>query len=341
MPNWVDKLIASRRVINQVRSDQTNDRIPESAHELHDFCQVVESPMPDHHVPLRIEVNVPGYRLYMLNPLFENDFPKDHPPVPLLTALCEDRLSAESKIHLAFTLSKSFWQYYESDWVRTPWNLENLLLLPLHNHGYTITTFNAGTHIPFLKIDSTPLDTPFLPEYEPQDPSNRANRMHRYPYILNLCLLLVLLCCEEIPLPPNYPTGVNEIYFFCSRYINSERLSWPIINITDPKKRKVYQKIVAHCLPKPYSDICLDIAERRAMLRDKVVRPLYDLLQSMQNPDPAHAPKTEVAGLQTNSRASTGVENKETRLMYAFELNLDAPANDTFQRGFTKMDQGY
>ena len=258
-----------------------------------------------HRVPIRIEGSIPGHKLYKLDPVFIDDCPEDHAPIPLSKALRENLLSARSKIHLAFTLSKSFWQYYESDWMRAAWNFETVYLLPQLNDGHAIVTLDPEAQMPFLTINAITPDGISFPEYEPEDPSSGTKRMHRYPYILNLCLLLVLLCTETGSLPTP-PVKMDEIYYFCAGKIKHKRSIWPVIDLVDKYKQE-YRRIVAHCLPQPCKDICRSLAERRAMLRDNVVRPLYDLLQRMQGPDTDDALETEVAGLQINSRVNTDV----------------------------------
>ncbi|KAF2804923.1 subtilisin-like protein [Mytilinidion resinicola] len=219
----------------------------------------------------------------------------DYAPIPLSTALKNNLLSSTSKIQLAFTLSKAFWQYYESDWMRAAWNFQTVQLLPQRDEDERcgIATLDCEAEVPFLKIDTISPDGPFFSEYEPQN-----QRMHRYPYILNLCLLLVLLCTEQGSPHESSPTQ-NRIYSFCAMKIKHKQSVWPVIELSDERKRK-YKEIVRKCLPNPREDICLSLAERRAWLRDNVVRPLYELLQDMQCSDTDDAPETEEAGLQTN-----------------------------------------
>jgi hypothetical protein len=244
---------------------------------LMDFCRMVETQLFNHCRPLRIEGSVPEHQLYELIPVRVYDFPDDHAPVSLLRAVREDLLSARKKIHIAFTLAKSFWQYYDSELMHATWSLDTIYLLPQRGDP---TTLNLETQAPFLSMEAIRTPARSVSELQPRRFKDGEPCMHRHPYILNLCLLLVLLCTETGELPANLPT-VNGIYLFCQDKIGVQARNWPSID-TNERYRKIYRNIVKECLPQSLcKPIGSSVEERRDMLRDNIVQPLYNVLTGM------------------------------------------------------------
>ncbi|KIW22421.1 uncharacterized protein PV07_12308 [Cladophialophora immunda] len=253
---------------------------------LNDFCTI-------------LGWNITCFRIYItktgatqhfchgVEEVFSTIFPEKGRPLFLFTALKEGKLSARHKIFLAFIISKAFWQYYDSDWMNVEWSVETIQLLQ---------TSNPESETPFLKIKSTTSDGLMKRKLESQNTSEGIPQLHRYPYILNLGLLLVQLgsITPETTIFAEMTTNStgaenNDICVSCCTKISEDNV-WPTIEI--PAKHKLrYRHIVEECLPTPSEipkalfDVQLDAAGRRAALRDYVVRPLFELFQDMSNPD--------------------------------------------------------
>ncbi|OQU98196.1 Fungal specific transcription factor domain-containing protein [Cladophialophora immunda] len=253
---------------------------------LNDFCTI-------------LGWNITCFRIYItktgttqhfchgVEEVFSTIFPEKGRPLFLSTALKEGKLSARHKIFLAFIISKAFWQYYDSDWMNVEWSVETIQLLQ---------TSNPESETPFLKIKSTTSDGLMKRKLESQNTSEGIPQLHRYPYILNLGLLLVQLgsITPETTIFAEMTTNStgaenNDICVSCCTKISEDNV-WPTIEI--PAKHKLrYRHIVEECLPTPSEipkalfDVQLDAAGRRAALRDYVVRPLFELFQDMSNPD--------------------------------------------------------
>jgi hypothetical protein len=206
----------------------------------------------------------------------------------LSTALKQDELSARHKIFLAFTISKAFWQYYDSDWMNVEWSLETIQLLQ---------TKNLESKAPFLKIRSAESEDSTYREHESEGTSSGVPHLHPYPYILNLGLLLVQLgsiTLDRTTITANatHLTGTkknNELCISCCTEISADS-AWPTIELPAKDKPR-YRRIVEECLPtqsevpKPLFKEHLDAVGRRLALKDYVVRPLFELFQDMADPD--------------------------------------------------------
>jgi hypothetical protein len=233
----------------------------------------------DYATTVQLEGQSTAYSFYTLRPVFVDRPPERYiGPIALSEVLREDRLAGKSKIQLAFTLSKAFWQFYRSDWMQSTWDLDTILLLPQKN-GLRSLYFESQS--PFLSVDTAGHELPVLGEYELRDPHEHNRLFHRYPYILNLGLLLVLLCTEEGS-PGKALNHLNSKYLFCKSKLKRKE-EWPVIDLAEHVKER-YRDIVGSCLPRFQTDLCISIDERRQFLLDKVVRPLYELLQSMDDP---------------------------------------------------------
>ncbi|KAI9774754.1 MAG: hypothetical protein M1839_001621 [Geoglossum umbratile] len=332
---WIHLQIQLPKVINQVRHAEPPDNShrptePQILRELDDFCWLFEWNPPYQRIPIRLEGDTTHRRLYVLNPEHSDISTEKHASVPLLQALQGNCLTARSKIYLAFTLSRSFWQFYESPWMQATWNLETIHLLPQCNNSHA--TIAPGAKTPFLTIVASEPEKPYSLEYEPKNPSNQYDHLHRYPYILNLGLLLVLLCSSTPSRDFTSLTGprkINAIYGFCRQQSISEEHSWPAIDLSD-KHREDYRSIAKQCLPNPCAQIGLDATERRTLLRDKVVRPLYDLLQGMQDPDTNDSIEAEAASIQANVRVGTSIDKIVETPRYVFDSVFSSGADNVF-----------
>jgi hypothetical protein len=144
---------------------------------------------------------------------------------------------------------------------------------------------------PFLSINTRTFEKPVLSETQELDPSDSTRRKkfwHPYPYILNLGLLLVLLGTKDGS--PSKPLNtLNSEYTFCKSQLKDKE-NWPHFDASGQVKEG-YRRAVQYCIPESKKGICIDLAGRRQMLLDKVARPLFNLLQDME--DPIEGPSAE------------------------------------------------
>lgn len=242
---------------------------------LADFCGVLAEDTYDFACPVLINGDPSAYVFYSLDPVLLENPPKDAVgPISLSEALHGDLLTARDKIQLAFTISKSFWQLYKSDWMHSVWDLNTLLILPPKDGRRSMASVAES---PLLSVRSKEVNAYLLQEHEVSDPANKKRLFHRHPYILNLGVLLVSLCDPTIRIPHD----LNSKYLSCKSAIN--RQEWPAIDLSEQAKDR-YRGIVRHCFPEIRTDIGSSSDERRQLLLDKVVYPLKDLLQDLETP---------------------------------------------------------
>jgi hypothetical protein len=258
------------------QSDAKNqEELDEEMVALTDSCALLEDQTFKLAVPVQLERGASGYSFYQLNFVHISACPKDKlSPVQLSKAIHDHMITVRSKIWLAFVLSKAFWQFYASEWTDFAWDFESIVLLPQKLKCHSL---DVEAHTPFLSVKAQ----------EPQDPGTEEPKLvkvrkawHRCPRILNLGLLLVLLGTKEGAPGESLDTLTSQITFCRSQIKNTS--DWPDFDSGQIKDE--YRRIVRYCVPETIRGISEHPAERRQALLDKVVRPLFDLLQRMQDP---------------------------------------------------------
>ncbi|EOA90523.1 uncharacterized protein SETTUDRAFT_25785 [Exserohilum turcica Et28A] len=202
----------------------------------------------------------------------------------LATALDENMISPKHKVFLAFALSKAFWQYYESDWMKVEWSSDTVQLLQ---------TASLDSKAPFLRVIPAHLRGETFSEHESETMSGQSTHLHPYPYIFNLGLLLFQLGsadCREIQISADAEnlSGIeknNRLLLYCCKEIVSGQ-DWPTLAIPAQHKTK-FQRAVKTCFPidspsfKDLFENSPDVSARRLILKNHVVDPLLELYQDM------------------------------------------------------------
>jgi hypothetical protein len=275
----------------KIRNDTSTENAPDTGLEpLYDFCNIATGNKPTLATPIRLDGTSSPYQWFYDYPFIVHDFPVNQAPMTVSRALQEKLLSARSKIHLAFAIAKSFWQFYDSEWMHFSWALDDaILLLPQKD---TPGDLNAEAVVPYLSI------RPFLnagerfSEQEIFCRKTKERRMHQHPFILNLCLALVLLGTKTGSLDGK-PLDFDAIHGFCIRQVHHNSSEWPVL----PESFKdEYRTIVAVCLPTiACREIRSSAEERRQLLEDDIVRPLYGILTRLRSFEAEEAPARSVA----------------------------------------------
>ncbi|KAF7552213.1 hypothetical protein G7Z17_g4462 [Cylindrodendrum hubeiense] len=232
----------------------------------------------------------------------------DETSIPLADVLQGRFLGPQSKLLLAYTLAKSVWQFYDSDFMSVRWTTESIQLLQeregdeededeedddersVHWAPYFAFSFNK------------------LMEGESAERLPPGQFIHRYPRVLALGELLYELGLKRpskkqtksITAPPHTtpvePATLEKITNDTAVRIRRgvERRKWPDIGLTNTESLEKYRIIVANCVSeslfrqRPAEDSkktlleledAMDIEERRAMLFSKVIFPLKELLR--------------------------------------------------------------
>lgn len=273
---------------------------------LNDICALLDDDTFDLAIPVQLEIGKHDYSFYQLSPVHIDGSPGDSlDPISLLRAIQDNMISVKSKILVAFTLAKYFWQFYSSNWMHCVWNLETIVLLP-QTPGYNSLNVEAKT--PFLSINTGTSEKPRLSETQELDPSYptmQKRLWHPYPHILNLGLLLVLLGTKGGAAGRALNT-LNSEYSFCKSQLKDK--NWPHFDSSEQVK-EIYRNAVRYCVPESKENIHINLAERRQMLFDKVTRPLFNLLQSMQDPFENEILSEGKGGLQGSREDTEGMDS--------------------------------
>ncbi|KAH8690066.1 hypothetical protein BGW36DRAFT_401502 [Talaromyces proteolyticus] len=143
-------------------------------------------------------------------------------------------VSNKGKSHLAYTIAKSVWQYYDSPWMITPWTHESIQLL---NEGTGLT--GRGKPHPYLRTKLVRAIVKSKDYYYAND------LMHRYPNILALGILLIEiavkqpLTSEECPYPLSEAV-INDYYTSNLKDTAQSRE----VDVIRARQNALYEKIV-------------------------------------------------------------------------------------------------
>ncbi|GLA60118.1 hypothetical protein AtubIFM54640_011549 [Aspergillus tubingensis] len=186
-------------------------------------------------------------------------------------------LSNKGKSHLAYTVAKSVWQYYNSPWMMVPWTHESIQLL-IEETGLA----DQGKPHPYLMANMARAVVTSTDCYDAD------NLMHQYPYILALGVILIEiaikkpLTSEECPHPFS-ETVVNDYYTW----------AWTTAHRSNLKDmvHSMYEEAVNNCLnPELFGGDSIQqyeyteqIMARQNVLYEKIVSPLKRLSEAYQD----------------------------------------------------------
>ncbi|RAK89625.1 penicillin-binding protein [Aspergillus costaricaensis CBS 115574] len=186
-------------------------------------------------------------------------------------------LSNKGKSHLAYTVAKSVWQYYNSPWMMVPWTHESIQLL-IEETGLA----DQGKPHPYLTANMARAVVTSTDCY------NADNLMHQYPYILALGVLLIEiaikqpLTSEECPHPFS-KSVVNDYYTWAWTTAHRSKLKDMV--------HYMYEEAVNNCLNpelfggdsiQQYGDT-QQVLARQNVLYEKIVLPLKRLSEAYQD----------------------------------------------------------
>ena len=259
------------------------------------FCELIRRRIG----PAKICLQAKGTKAFQMPDLAEiEDDIANEESISLAEVLQRHDMVAKKRLLLAYVLSKSFWQYYNSDWMSVRWTLGTVQFF--HERLDEDEDDGAGLldgspYIALPPADSTPslLSAEHLP--------NEAV-VHRYPRLLALGMLLLDIgrrrrrgCTEESgQCGPEQETIEERI----STDLNSIRRAlrpnsrWPRLDIQE-EARQTLRAVLDNCSnPKLFEvdpangsigtvDGGLTIEERRAVIYRRIVHPLKCLMEKL------------------------------------------------------------
>lgn len=230
---------------------------------------------------LRVKESVDDVDQYILH----------QPSIPLAKALELRRLSTRMKIVLSYILAQSFWQFYNSDWMKTRWTSESvhfMLEKSLDDVTNTvqpkIKACNPCYSFRFNDFDSDFTEFCVAP-----------NIRHRYPRVLALGVLLLEIGGKA--LPPEVDAGLSQHQSFALK-INNDWVfgkmvlklpHWPHFDFNpNGDIAKTYKTVVANCFDEDIFKTDAgqgseqEIEDRRTIFYERIVYPLNKLLRDMK-----------------------------------------------------------
>lgn len=205
--------------------------------------------------------------------------------IPLHQAFKTRHMSRKTRCILAYTLAKSVWQYYGSDWMKYPWTRENIHLL---DDEVVQRDFSSRSYLfrPYLAADFQ-VDAKRISEY-----IEGEMLWHRYPQVLALGILLIEVAKGKPFELPGIPLDYSKDSI--NRYIKSAMMALEKDSLFEKKEDDFdsYREAVESCLrfgqffDLPYiseqqqpSERDNGLQEHRAVIYRKVVQPLKELLK--------------------------------------------------------------
>ncbi len=191
------------------------------------------------------------------------------PSVSLGRVLETHRLSNKMKLVLSCIVARSFWQYYDSHWMSSPWTSDLIHFLveaPPNEHSDSTSGIFACR--PYVVVDfNTPANS--SPEY-----SGSYSLIYRYPRLLALCLILIEIgrgSKLNIDAGTSLDATINR-QWEVARRIAEDPKPWGDFDYPD------YRAVVRRCLQSKTFN-AQDIAERRRILYETVIQPLEQMVK--------------------------------------------------------------
>ncbi|RJE23882.1 hypothetical protein PHISCL_03794 [Aspergillus sclerotialis] len=232
----------------------------------------------------------------------------DHVPGISLTEVLDNyRLTAKTKLALAYILAHSVWQFYGSDWMTTKWSSETIQFMKESEASGANGNSRLYPCRPYLSVRFAGEDQ----DLNSGEPSYTEGEIHRYPRIKAFGIMLVEISIGR-PLrnndrglrePVSRAAKANSDLLFALECSRNDKL-WGDCDYPD------YRSAVHHCLdpgafnlaaPSDEKERKEDLRYRRDSFYENVVLPLEELLLGTKWMDQL----TTIAPLEIPSKVSS------------------------------------
>ncbi|KAI9833799.1 MAG: hypothetical protein M1819_003534 [Sarea resinae] len=237
------------------------------------FCRLISGRLGS-----TVRMKVQGETLTILEACKPIENILDTPSVSLTTALETRHLTAKMKVALAYTLARSVWQYYDSDWMKTKWTGENIHFMQEPVPGLDEdSALYANKPYFCVRFDEAGSEAP--------ESSHTYGIIHRYPRVLALGIMLIEIGLgHPLKIDRQSPQWtINSDWTMASK-ISDEENPWPNFDYSR------YRTAVKACLDRDVfssadslpgqskEEYQNGLEERRIILYRSVVYPLEELL---------------------------------------------------------------
>lgn len=218
------------------------------------------------------------HQLYDASPIIQNV--KPGPSLSLRRLLETHRLSNRMKLVLAYIISKSFWQFYDSPWMDAKWTSDCIHFLPESAPNDEAATQDGMLYAskPYLAVDFDAKSREIV-EY-----CDSYAVIYRYPRLLALCIILLEIGRGATLMLQDYGSmeaNLNATWTLANR-LTDRKQSWGDFDYPD------YRRAVANCLDGKLlkqnyrTDAVqpeMDTLTRRTVIYNTIVQPLKKLLE--------------------------------------------------------------
>jgi hypothetical protein len=212
------------------------------------------------------------------------------PSVSLAQMLRHHRLSTKMKIGLAYTLARSVWQYYDSEWMGSGWTCDTIHFMLEDPSGSMHPCVHSSKPCFTVRFQG---NTQGVPKH-----CDLPGVVHKHPRVLALGMLLVDIA--RIPYEDRSPATAQtqqqkaNTDYMRGRHFCERDQSWPDLGTADAARlrlRTVYKVATQSCFDKntfkktPSSPCPRDegdeVEEHRKILYERVVFPLEEIIHEM------------------------------------------------------------
>ncbi|KAK4444753.1 hypothetical protein QBC34DRAFT_334442 [Podospora aff. communis PSN243] len=226
-----------------------------------------------------------------LNPAPLDDDIAPEQSTSLAQVIQNHNLAAKQRLILAYILARSFWQFYDSDFMSVRWTATTIQFFRERQDDDDDEDSCLLHESPYFALSFSQADVPQLSsEYLPTE-----SVVHRYPRLLALGRLILDLGrrrhrgsdqgCREETFQERISTDLNDML----RAL--KRKTWPKLDLQD-EARQTYRLVLENCSnPKLFETVqseqrveikeTLTIEERRAIIYSRIVYPLKSLLEKV------------------------------------------------------------
>ncbi|KAF5535540.1 thermostable alkaline protease precursor [Fusarium mexicanum] len=291
--------------------------------------------------PAKVRVKVSGKTLLQYRDLgsLDDDLAHEH-SITLADMLKHQQLGSKKKLIIAYILARSFWQYYNSDWMCSDWSAESVQFFQERtgddHDAKGDSVLSSSPYFSFSFGGNDPLlDNEYLAT---------ICVVHRYPRVLALAKLLYTIGRKKHREGKVHSgkrgcvSTVEQISNECNDIKRGlARKTWPDITL-QPEVQQTYKAIVENCIdpklfePTGNSTGDMTVDERRSILHKKVVYPLQALLQKLNwVDDDGNIRQEEDADLRT-TEIDPGVAASPTQATFlSHPKSLDGDQTSKFE----------
>lgn len=239
------------------------------------FCELLRERIG----PAKICLQAKGDKIFQMTDLAGVDDDIAHKQgITLADILQRTELVTKKRLLLTYMLAKSFWQFYNSDWMSVRWTTETVQFFYERRGEEDDDDPGVLDGSPYISLP-TAANTPslLLAEHLPTE-----FVVHRYPRLLALGILLLKIGRQkrQTNTEPEYGK-IERISHDLNNIKRALKEKWPKLKVQEEARQRLREVLLNCSNPKLFEvdGKMLDIEDRRAIIYRQIVYPLKLLLE--------------------------------------------------------------